>query len=106
MLTSYEIEKNETEYEKWCSILLPDYTEEVLVEDFRITTEKSGSGGIGGECSNVGEAYINASTSSVDGLVQPVSMMTKKVNVKTVVSRFKGRYVCLFAYLFICVFSK
>lgn len=70
-----------------------------MVEDFRITTEKSGSGGIGGECSNVGEAYINASTSSVDGLVQPVSMMTKKANVKTVVSRFKGRYVCLFAYL-------
>ncbi|XP_042070127.1 uncharacterized protein LOC102314143 isoform X3 [Haplochromis burtoni] len=71
----------------------PDYTEEVLVEDFRITTEKSGSGGIGGECSNVGEAYINASTSSVDGLVQPVSMMTKKANVKTVVSRFKGRKI-------------
>ncbi|XP_019216956.1 uncharacterized protein LOC102083072 isoform X1 [Oreochromis niloticus] len=71
----------------------PDYTEEVLVEDFKITAEKSGSGGVGGECSNVGEAYINASTSSVDGLVQPVSMMTKKANVKTVVSRFKGRKI-------------
>ncbi|XP_035770808.1 uncharacterized protein LOC118455559 [Neolamprologus brichardi] len=71
----------------------PDYTEEVLVDDFKNTTEKSGSGGIGGECRNVGEAYINASTSSVDGLVQPVNMMTKKANVKTVVSRFKGRKI-------------
>lgn len=46
------------------------------------STKTSGRGGLGGIDIGVYEAEVNAGTDSMDGLVQPVNMMSKKVDLK------------------------
>ncbi|KAM4528203.1 gasdermin-E-like [Odontesthes bonariensis] len=55
----------------------PDFKEEVLVKDFVTSVETSGSGSVGGGQQLVGEAQISASSDTVDGLAQPVSIKKK-----------------------------
>lgn len=59
------------------------------------TAEKSGSGGVSGTCGDVADGHVNASSSSVDGLKQPVSMVTKKANIQRLVAKFGGRWVAV-----------
>ncbi|CAI5666108.1 unnamed protein product [Oreochromis niloticus] len=70
-----------------------DYNEEVLVKDFTTTMETKGSGEIGGGDDIVGKAKIEATGDTVDGLEQPVSIITKKADVKKLRNKFSGRKI-------------
>lgn len=72
------------------------------MEDFSSSMETHGSGGVGGE-GVVAEAKVSGNVDTVDGL-SPVSIMKKKADIKTVRSKFSGRYVkycvyCMFMHL-------
>lgn len=67
------------------------FEEEVLVKDFTTNVETSGGGKLGGD-GEVGKAEVSANADTVDGVASPVSMVTKKVNIRTVRTRFSGRY--------------
>ncbi|GLD56872.1 uncharacterized protein AKAME5_000916300, partial [Lates japonicus] len=86
---NYTLPELMEEAEEFC----PDFTEELLVQDFVSNVETSGSGRAGGGDGDVGEANVSANTDTVDGAAAPVSMMTKKANVKTVRSKFSGRKI-------------
>ncbi|XP_005470621.2 uncharacterized protein LOC102077861 [Oreochromis niloticus] len=73
--------------------LCKDYNEEVLVKDFMTTMETKGSGEISGGDDIVGKAKIEATGDTVDGLEQPVSIITKKANIKKLRSKCSGRKI-------------
>ncbi|XP_026030413.1 uncharacterized protein LOC113026162 isoform X2 [Astatotilapia calliptera] len=60
----------------------PECTDEPFVSNFMTSTKTSGRGGLGGKDIGVYEAEVNAGADSMDGLVQPVNMMSKKVDLK------------------------
>ncbi|XP_063320805.1 uncharacterized protein LOC134619039 [Pelmatolapia mariae] len=60
----------------------PECTDEPFVSNFMTSTKTSGRGGLGGKDVGVYEAEVNAGADSMDGLVQPVNMMSKKVDLK------------------------
>lgn len=64
--------------------------EEVLVKDFTVNVETSGTGSVEGGYGG-GEAKVKGSTDTVDGMASPVSMMKKKTNIKTVRTKFNDR---------------
>lgn len=60
----------------------PECTDEPFVINFMNSTKTSGRGGLGGKDVGMYEAEVNAGADSMDGLVQPVNMMSKKVDLK------------------------
>ncbi|XP_030598774.1 uncharacterized protein LOC115789478 [Archocentrus centrarchus] len=66
-----------------------EYTDELFVSDFMTSVKMTGRGGVGGNEGGVYGAEIKARSDSVDGLHQPVSMKTKKVNLKALRTRFR-----------------
>ncbi|MED6285124.1 hypothetical protein CHARACLAT_026120 [Characodon lateralis] len=69
----------------------PDSEEKVLVEDFQTRVETGGSGKLEGGYE--GKAEVSVSSDIMDGLVQPVSIKIKKVNLTAVRSKFSGRTI-------------
>lgn len=61
------------------------------MEDFTTNMETRGSGELGGGDAVVGKAQVEAAADTVDGLEKPVSMMTKKANIKKLRARLKDR---------------
>lgn len=76
------------------------------MKDFTSNVETSGSVNVGGGDNSVGKAEVTANADTVDGMVSPVSMMIKKVNIRTVRSRFSGRYGSLFVLEKYCLFKS
>lgn len=56
------------------------------------STKTSGRGGLGGKDVGMYEAEVNAGADSMDGLVQPVNMMSKKVDLKALRSTLSDGY--------------
>ncbi|MEQ2210968.1 hypothetical protein XENOCAPTIV_023184, partial [Xenoophorus captivus] len=65
--------------------------EKDLVENFQTWVETGGSGNLEGGYE--GKAEVSVSSDIVDGLVQPVSIKIKKVNLTAVRSKFSGRTI-------------
>ncbi|XP_055369620.1 uncharacterized protein LOC114867442 isoform X2 [Betta splendens] len=71
----------------------PGFEEEVLMKEFTTRVEMCGSSSVGGGDGAVGEAEVSASADTVDGLETPVSMMSKKVKLRSVRDWFGSRKI-------------
>ncbi|XP_015255605.1 PREDICTED: uncharacterized protein LOC107101267 [Cyprinodon variegatus] len=69
----------------------PEVEEELLVKDFKTSLETKGSGQLGGGVPTVGEANVSASSDTVDGLADCVSIKKKTAVLKGVRAKFDGR---------------
>ncbi|XP_038127901.1 uncharacterized protein LOC119774451 [Cyprinodon tularosa] len=69
----------------------PEVEEELLVKDFKTSLETKGSGQLGGGVATVGEANVSASSDTVDGLADCVSIKKKTAVLKGVRAKFDGR---------------